>query len=109
MRWLRGDGGGPEDEPAVLGEVVVKGWGPDVEGGGLVGHDGEMLVRGPVDQVGRGGVADDGGGAPGPGPDHLEGSVGAALDEGVAHELVGFGLVDDGLAFVGEGPVVAVG
>ncbi len=104
-----GDGGGPEDEPAVLGEVVVEGWGPDVEGGGLVGHDGEMLVRGPVDEVGGGGVADDGGGAPGPGPDHVEGSVGAALDEGVAHEFIGFGLVEYGLALVGEGPVVAVG
>jgi hypothetical protein len=54
-------------------------------------------------------VADDGGAAPGPGPDEVEGVVGAALEEGVAHELVGLGLVEDGAVLIGDGPVVTVG
>src|ERR1700749_4752545 len=63
---------------------------------------------GPVDEVGRGGVADDGGGVPGPGPDEVEGAVGTALEEGIAHEFIGLSLVEDGAVLVGDGPVVAV-
>ncbi len=43
------------------------------------------------------------------GPNHVKGAVGAALEEGVAHELVGRGLVEDGAVLVGDVPVVTVG
>ena len=92
----------------MVGFVVERGR-PGVEGGGLVGEDVELLVRCPVEKVGGGGVADDGGAAPGPGPDHVEGAVGATLKEGVAHEFGGRGLLEDGAVLIGDGPVVAVG
>ncbi len=104
-----GDGGGPEEEPALVVGFVVESRGPGVDRGGLVGEDVELLMRGPVDEVGGGGVADDGGGVPGPGPDEVEGVVGAALEKGIAHQLVGLGLVEDRAVLIGEGPVVAVG
>jgi hypothetical protein len=47
-----GNGGGPEDEPAFVVGLVVESWGPGVEGGGFVGEDVELLVRGPGDEVG---------------------------------------------------------
>jgi hypothetical protein len=53
-------------------------------------------------------VAQDGGGVPGPGPDEVEGAVGAALEEGIAHELVGLGLMEDGTVLIGDCPAVAV-
>jgi hypothetical protein len=104
-----GDGGGPKDQPAFVVGLVVEGGSPGVECGGFIGEDVELLVGRPVEEVGGGGMANDGGAAPGPGPDEMEGAVGTALEEGVAHEFVGRGLVEDGAVLVGDGPVVAVG
>ena len=38
----------------------------------------------------------------------MEGAVGAPLEEGIAHEFVGLGLVEDRTVLIGDGPVVAV-
>ena len=53
-------------------------------------------------------MAEDGGGVPGPGPDEMEGGVGSALKERVAHELVRLVLMEDGTVLIGDCPVVAV-
>src|ERR1700722_18693446 len=104
-----GDGGGPEDEPALVVRFVVKGGGPGVDGARLVGEYVELLVWRPVNEVGGGGVADGGRGVPGPGPDEMEAVVGTALQKGVTHEFIRLGLMEDGTVLIGDGPVVAVG
>lgn len=103
-----GDGGGPEDEPAPVVGFVVKSGGPGVESSRFVGEDVESLLGCPVDGVGGCGVAYGGWGVPRPDPDEMEGSVRTALKKRVAHEFVGFGLVEDRTVLIGDGPVVAV-
>src|SRR6202020_1329058 len=63
-RKAAGDGGGPEDEPVLFGGVVIEGGSPGVEGGRFVGEDVELLMIAPVNEIGGGGVADDGGAVP---------------------------------------------
>ena len=48
-----GDGGGPDDKVAGRGRVEEDFRRPDVAGGGLVGHHGDGLLVGPVEEVGR--------------------------------------------------------
>ena len=96
MRWFHsfsrsvvaaGDGGGPEDVERLGGLVVEEFGSPTVLGLGLVLHHGDGPLLAPVDEVGRGGIADDAV-VPTRGPYHVERAVFALHDAWVAQQPV---------------------